>query len=199
MSMGFHPNRRQWLWAAGGLAVASAAATLGWQGLRKQQSNQQALDSFWALELATPDEEARTIALAPLRGRPLLVNFWATWCPPCVRELPLLNALAQEQAQAQAQAQEQASLTAGAIPALQILGIAVDQAPKVRQWLQRQPLAYPVLMAGAGGMAISRSLGNVQGGLPFSLLLDAQGQVRQRRIGEFSPEVLQRWMATIAT
>ncbi|MBS7348968.1 MAG: redoxin domain-containing protein [Comamonas sp.] len=189
MSMGFHPNRRQWLWAAGGLAVASAAATLGWQGLRKQQSNQQALDSFWALELATPDEEARTIALAPLRGRPLLVNFWATWCPPCVRELPLLNALAQEQA----------SLTAGATPALQILGIAVDQAPKVRQWLQRQPLAYPVLMAGAGGMAISRSLGNVQGGLPFSLLLDAQGQVRQRRIGEFSPEVLQRWMATIAT
>ncbi len=181
-------NRRQWLWTAGGLAVVGGMAALGWHGLRNQQDNQQALDNFWALELSTPEEQPSTIALAQFRGRPLLVNFWATWCPPCVRELPLLNALAQEQA---AQA-------AGTAPALQVLGIAADQAPKVRQWLQRQPLSYPVLMAGPGGIGITRSLGNLQGGLPFSLLLDARGAVLERRIGEFSPEILQRWITTIA-
>src|SRR5690606_5723408 len=112
------------------------------------------------------------------RGKPVLVNFWATWCPPCVRELPLLNRFAQ------AQARE---------GGVQVVGIAVDQVEPVRKWLARQPLDFPVVLAGAGGVTLTRSLGNSNGGLPFTILFDAEGKVQQRKIGELSEQDLANW------
>ena len=119
------------------------------------------------------------------QGRPLLVNFWATWCPPCVKEPPLLDQLAQTQAQAGGQG-------------LRVLGIAADKAANVTRWLQRQPLSFPVVIAETGGVALTRPLGNSNGGLPFSLLFDGAGQLKQRRIGAFTEEILQRWTAAVA-
>ena len=162
------------------MALAAGTGVWAWQRWGTQWAQQQdaAEQAFWALQL--PGLDGQMQALRQYQGRPVLVNFWATWCPPCVRELPLLDALARQH------------------PQVQVLGIAVDQAAHVRAWLQRRPLGYPVLLAETGGVGLTRQLGNLSGGLPFSLLLGGQGQVLQRRIGEFSAEMLQSWMASIA-
>lgn len=174
----FSSQRRRWL--AGGVALAAAAggAWVAWNEVPALSGNDAAVQAFWDLQLTQPD--GTTLVLASLRGKPLLVNFWATWCPPCVRELPLINRFAQSQ-------------TARGDSAIQVLGIAVDQAAAVNKWLARQPLDFPVVLAGAGGVTLTRSLGNINGGLPFTLMLDSQGKVQQRKIGEISQQDLSLW------
>ena len=176
-------SRRRWLMGGVGLAAAAGGAWLAWQQMQGATSNDAAIEAFWGLELTQAD--GQVLALSSLKGRPLLVNFWATWCPPCVRELPLINDFTQAQA-------------AHGAHGIQVLGIAVDQAAAVSKWLARQPLSFTVALAGAGGVTLTRSLGNIQGGLPFTILFDAQGQVQQRKIGELSAQDLQQWAASAA-
>lgn len=171
-------ERRRWLAGGVALAAAAAGAWVAWEQTRDMSTNDEALQAFWDLQLMQPD--GRQMALSSLRGKPVLVNFWATWCPPCVREMPLLNQFAQSQA-------------ARGMHAVQVLGIAVDQAANVNRWIARQPLAFPVVLAGAGGVSMTRTLGNISGGLPFTILFDAQGQVQQRKIGELSEQDLAQW------
>ena len=171
-------ERRRWLAGGVALAAAAAGAWVAWEQTLDMSTNDEALQAFWDLQLMQPD--GRQMALSSLRGKPVLVNFWATWCPPCVREMPLLNQFAQNQA-------------ARGAHAVQVLGIAVDQAANVNRWIARQPLAFPVVLADAGGVSMTRTLGNISGGLPFTILFDAQGQVQQRKIGELSEQDLAQW------
>lgn len=180
-------SRRHWLLAAGGVAVTAGVGIgigigiVGRQRVRPNADLQAALDAFWAQQWPTTTGEM--LALGQFRGgQPLLVNFWATWCPPCVKELPLLERFAQAQGHRGSQG-------------VRVLGIAADKATSVTRWLQRHPLGYPVVIAETGGVAVTRTLGNSSGGLPFSLLFDTSGQLRQRRVGAFSEEILQRWAA----
>lgn len=171
-------ERRRWLAGGVALAAAAAGAWVAWEQTRDMSTNDEALQAFWDLRLMQPD--GGQMALSSLRGKPVLVNFWATWCPPCVREMPLINQFAQSQA-------------ARGAHAVQVLGIAVDQAANVNRWIARQPLVFPVVLAGAGGVSMTRTLGNISGGLPFTILFDAQGQVQQRKIGELSEQDLVQW------
>ena len=115
------------------------------------------------------------------KGQVAVVEFWATWCPPCVEELPLLNRFYGER---RAQG-------------WQVLGVAVDQPPAVRKFLEKLPLAYPVAIATSGGMQLGRSLGNLQGGLPFTVVFGAEGRIRHRKIGQVQAEDLSRWADTV--
>jgi len=146
-----------------------------WLRLRPTGSDAAAEQAFWASRFEGPD--GSLVEPARWRGQPLLVNFWATWCPPCVEELPLLNAFQREQAGR----------------GWQVLGLAVDQPAAVRQFLQRLPLAFPVGMAGLAGAELSRTLGNAGGGLPYSLLWSRRGSVLERKLGQLSPSDLARW------
>jgi thiol-disulfide isomerase/thioredoxin len=123
------------------------------------------------------DIEGRTISSADLRGKVVLVNFWATWCPPCVEELPLLDYFFQENRDKN----------------IQVVGLAVDQPSKVRDWLQATPLHFPVGMAGMGGTELSKSLGNLAGSLPFTAVFSATGELLHRKIGQVLPEELALW------
>ena len=76
---------------------------------------------------------------------------------------------------------------------LQVLGLAVDKPEAVLRFLQRQPVRFPIAIATQGGLELTRTLGNLQGGLPFTVLFDAKGQVQQRKIGELSSEDLTNW------
>ena len=137
--------------------------------------------------LATPKPVAPDVAFttlqgqsfrtADLRGQVVLVNFWATWCPPCRTELPMLSEFAAKQ---------------GA-KGIQVVGLAVDKSEAVQRFLQRQPVQFPVGIAMQGGLGLTRTLGNLQGGLPFTVFFDSQGQVRLRKIGELSGEDLANW------
>lgn len=168
-------NRRQ-LWMAGvGVAAMAAGAGVAWWRLRPGPSLDGAETAFWGS--AFPGVKGETLAMSPLRGRPLLVNFWATWCPPCVDELPLINRFHREQASR----------------GWQVLGLAVDQAAPVARFLSHTPLDFPVALAGFAGTELSRSLGNVSGALPFSVVFGADGSVLHRKLGKVSPEELALW------
>lgn len=133
-------------------------------------------DTFWSQQFDTPD--GVNMRMDSFSGRPLLVNFWATWCPPCIEELPLLDSFYQ----------------ANKAKGWQVLGLAIDQPGVVRSWLLRMPLSFPVAMAGFSGTELSKSLGNNAGALPFTVVFDAVGRLAQRKIGQVKPEDLARWV-----
>jgi hypothetical protein len=172
------PERRRAL-LVGGVAAAAAVAGAGvaWWRLRPSGASGDRADALWALTLDTP--AGAELALSSLRGRPLLVNFWATWCPPCVEEMPLLDRFYRE----------------NSASGWNVLGLAIDQPSSVRQFLSRTPVSFPIGMAGLQGTELGRALGNQAGGLPFTVVIDARGLIRQRKMGQVTPAELDRWKA----
>ena len=172
-------NRRNMLYAGAGVAAGLAGAGAWWAG-RSEQAQAQApagaAQAFWDMTFDSPD--GKPIAMRSFQGKLLLVNFWATWCPPCVEELPLLDFFYQENKGKN----------------LQIVGLAVDQPSAVRAWLQTRPLNFPVGMAGLGGTDLSKSLGNLAGSLPFTAVYNPAGKLVHRKTGKVLPEELVQWI-----
>lgn len=166
---------RRAIMAAVALGAAGAGAWWGTRRLQLAPAAESAPD-FWQSSLPSPDGRAQ--ALSAFQGRPAIVNFWATWCPPCVEELPLL---------ARFHAQQAAN-------GVQVLGLAVDKVEPVQRFLAKMPLGFPVLMAGMEGVELSRKLGNTAGGLPFSVLFGRDGRVRARKLGQLQPADLTDWV-----
>ncbi len=133
-------------------------------------------EGFWTSQFEMP--QGGTVSMGALRGRPLLVNFWATWCAPCVEELPLINDFYR---------QNKAN-------GWQVVGLAVDKLAPVQAFLQKMPLDFPVGMAGLAGAELSRGMGNLVGGLPFSVVLGSDGMVLQRKMGRLVPDDLANWL-----
>ena len=173
------PARRRWLYAGVALAATGGGAVMAWRHLQPHAQEPGPEADLWGQSFASLD--GAPLAMAAFRGRPLLLNFWATWCPPCIEELPLLNRFYGER---RAQG-------------WQVLGVAVDQPPAVRKFLEKLPLAYPVAIATSGGMQLGRALGNLQGGLPFTVVFGAEGRIRHRKIGQVQAEDLSRWADTV--
>lgn len=167
-----------------GVAVAAASAGLGWalhRQINRPDDESAAPDparpaDVWSLRFARPG--GGELALADLRGRPLLLNFWATWCPPCVEEMPLLDRFQREQA----------------ATGWQVVGLAVDSAAPVVEFLAKHPMSFAIGMAGMEGTALTRALGNTQGALPFSVIFDAKGHAVDRKLGAVSQDDLRRWV-----
>lgn len=168
-------SRRSWLTAAGVVLTAGGATGV----MRRTPDVKAALTpaelAFWQQKFNQVD--GSPLATAGFRGKPLVLNFWATWCPPCLAELPLLKAFYAENAS----------------KGWQVLGLAVDQVAPVKRFLARSPLVFPVAMAGFEGTDLSRSLGNVSGGLPFTVVFGPAGDVLHRKIGQLTPKDLAAW------
>jgi thiol-disulfide isomerase/thioredoxin len=154
------------------LAAAGAGALFSARRLALDEPDTTGL---WDRSFPAPDGSA--LALATLRGRPLLVNFWATWCPPCVEELPLLSSFYNE----------------NKANGWQLIGLAVDKPEPVARFLAKSPVSFPVALAGLEGVELTRALGNAAGGLPFSVLFDATGQLRDRKLGQLHARDLAAW------
>ena len=97
------------------------------------------------------------------RGKILVVNFWATWCAPCVKEMPALSAL-------------QTELTGKKI---QIVGVGIDSAANIQQFLTKYKITYPLMVAGMGGAKTTRAFGNQTGGLPFTVVIGRRGEIHK--------------------
>jgi thiol-disulfide isomerase/thioredoxin len=165
--------RRRALMAGVAAAALAAGAGVAWWRLRPREVD--AADALWPLSFQTP--QGTSLAMASLKGKPLLVNFWATWCPPCVEELPLLDRFYREQA----------------AKGWQVVGLAIDQPSAVRRFLTATPVSFPIGLAGLNGTELTKTLGDDAGGLPFSVLVMPDGRLRERRMGRLSPADLKAW------
>ena len=130
------------------------------------------LDQLAQKKFPAPDGSA--LDLAALKGKPVVINFWATWCPPCIREMPDLAALAREMG-------DQAAF----------LGIAADTDGNVKKFTEKNPgIDFPLVLAGYNALNLSRQWGNERGGLPFTVVLDAKGQIQWRHSGTVDVDAL---------
>ena len=172
-------KRRGWL--IGGAGAAAVAAGLGWRSFsesRRETHLHATTGGLWHRSFDRPG--GGQLAMTSLRGQPLVLNFWATWCPPCIREMPEIDRFQRE----------------FAARGWQVLGLAIDRLQPVREFLARTPVGYTIAMAGFDGTELTRRLGNVSGGLPFTVVFDRAGLVAHRKLGETSYDELARWAAT---
>ena len=159
-----NPQRRKWLLVGAGGAAAALGLGLSWRRHAPKELSAPA-QAFWSGGFEQP--AGGTLAAASLRGKPLLLNFWATWCAPCVKEMPELDQFRRE---------HQGT-------GWEVLGLAVDAPTPVREFLRQRPVSFPIGLAGLTGTDLARTLGNISGGLPFSVAFDAAGEVVWRKLG----------------
>lgn len=167
--------RRGLLLGAAALATAAGLGLAWWQTRGTGPTGQQPFAGFWDLRWDTP--QGTSVALQDLRGKPLLINFWATWCPPCIEELPLINDF----------------YLKNKANGWQVLALAIDSPSNVQGFLKKMPLEFTVGLAGTNGSEVGRELGNPSGSLPFSVALDVAGTIAQRKLGRLKAEDLAAW------
>ena len=129
-----------------------------------------------AIELPGLDGEPTSLASLQA-GRPMLVNVWASWCGPCIEEMPELQRFA----------------TAQGANGVQVVGIALDEVANVRDFLSKVQVSYPILIDAAGPADAGVRLGNPKGVLPYSILVSADGILLKQRIGPFVHGEIDAW------
>lgn len=160
--------------AAVALAAAGAGSAVGPWLLRRTSGDARALAAARFNDLV-----GGTRSVAEWRGKVVVLNFWATWCAPCREEIPMLIAARERYAGS----------------GVEILGIAIDTAAKVAEYVAQMKIPYPILLASADGLELMRTLGNQASGLPFTVLVDRAGQPVGRKLGALRREDLDSMLA----
>lgn len=114
------------------------------------------------------DAAGKAQALSMYKGKALVVNFWAPWCAPCVKEMPELSAFAGEAAKKN----------------IGVIGIGVDSPANIAQFASKVKVTYPLYVAGMSGTDLSRGFGNKSGSLPYTVLIGADGKVKKTYLGQ---------------
>ena len=173
-------KRRSWVLGGAAIAAGAAGAGLSWQKLQPTGDSGGRLGpEFWSHRFERP--EGGELALDSLRNAPLLLNFWATWCPPRVKEMPLLDGFYR---------QHQAA-------GWRVVGLAIDSPTPVREFLAKRPVGFPIGLAGLAGTDLGRTLGNANGSLPFTVVVGRDGTVIERKLGALDAADLARWEAAV--
>jgi thiol-disulfide isomerase/thioredoxin len=175
-------ERRQW-------AIIAVAAGLGlavgtYLGLSRAPVSsgpaQSAIDALYATTL--PDLETRPQRMAQWKDRVLIVNFWATWCPPCREEIPGLI-----RTQSRSSSKN-----------VQIVGIALDTQEKVAEFAKSVGINYPVVIGGLDAISLTEMLGNKSGALPYTVFISPGGKRARTHLGLVSEAQVDRLIAEMA-
>lgn len=172
-------TRQNWLIA--GVAALALATGLGVATWLRQPGPAQPGVAEALLAAPMLDLQNRQQTLAQYRGKILVVNFWATWCPPCREEIPFFI---------EAQSKFDPN-------GLQFVGIALDNNEQVATFVQEYGVNYPVLIGGINESEILRKLGNPGGGLPFTLIYDRNGNLREKILGGLNKARLEQLLAPL--
>ncbi|MFM7485220.1 MAG: TlpA disulfide reductase family protein [Burkholderiaceae bacterium] len=124
------------------------------------------------MQISMKDSAGKQRKMSEWQGKVLVLNFWATWCPPCVSEMPELVALQNDFVSKN----------------VQVVGIGIDSPSNIREFAEKHQIIYPLLLGGLEGTELSKQFGNQSGGLPFTLLIGADGSVRKSYMGRLDME-----------
>jgi thiol-disulfide isomerase/thioredoxin len=159
-------------------AIAIASAAIGiyagsqrWNPAPPENSAAAAL-----FQHSLPDAQNTVHSLAQWQGKTLVVNFWATWCAPCVDEMPELSMLQKE----------------STAKNIQIIGIGIDSASNIKDFALKHQISYPLYVAGVSGTELARKFGNQAGGLPFTVLVSPTGEITKTYLGRLKMEELKK-------
>ena len=168
-------NRRQWIMIGGISLLALLAGVFSSQWISQTGlASDPSIKAFFANPWQTPD--GKPANSENWRGKVLVLNFWASWCPPCVEEMPALDRIAQEYASKN----------------VLIVGIGIDSPSNIREFLQKTPVSYPIVLGGLEGSNLSKQMGNTQGALPYTVVINSKGKSIYTKLGKISEEELKK-------
>jgi peroxiredoxin len=166
---------RTWLVAAVALTALVAGLLVAIQRYSPNAPGASA-EAFFTHVFKDLDGEPR--AMAEWQGQWVVVNFWATWCPPCVEEMPDLQRVHDDYR------------GRGVV----VVGLGIDNPSALKRFRDEHKLTLPLYAAGAAGSELGKALGNAAGALPYTLLIDRKGRIVRARLGQIQPAELRRWL-----
>ena len=164
------------------LVLGGIALLAGTIGLRLGESGKDAetmtatSSSLRILDLVLNDLKGQPQAFSQWRGKLLIVNYWATWCIPCREEMPGFSRLQDKYHD----------------KGVQFVGISIDNAAKIAEFVKLTPVSYPLLIGDIGVMESSAALGNTRQALPFTAVFDRQGRLVSTKLGRLPEAILER-------
>jgi len=168
-------RRRHLLLISAGLAALGGGLALA---LYRTSTDDRAAAVARMFAMVLDDPSGKQQPLEQWKDKWLVLNFWATWCAPCVEEMPTLQQVARDYADR------------GVV----VVGLGIDRAEAIRRFKTQLNLDLPLLVAGATGSELARELGNPSGALPYTVLISPRGTVVQTRLGLVRPELLRSWL-----
>lgn len=171
---------------AGGISIGAAVFGERWVGRPHSSPQRPAVSPAQIQSLPDfrlPDLSGREISSNAWAGKTLVLNYWASWCPPCLREMPMMIRT-QEALQGRG---------------VQFVGVALDREQDVQSFVAEYPLNYPVLIGNPESVELSRRLGNRLQGLPFTVIFDSKGRRVFSRTGEISEQELMAELNAVLT
>jgi len=168
-------NRRQWIMISGISLLALLAGVFSSQWISQTGlASDPSIKAFFANSWQTPD--GKSANSENWRQKILIVNFWASWCPPCVEEMPTLDKIAQDYASKN----------------VLIVGIGIDSPSNIREFLEKTPVSYPIVIGGLEGSNLAKQMGNTQGALPYTVIINQKGKSIFTKLGKISEEELRK-------
>jgi thiol-disulfide isomerase/thioredoxin len=156
--------------------VLAGAFVYGWHVFSQRRDAAAEVAQLFAADFVDADGQPQ--AMNRWRGRLLVVNFWATWCVPCVEEMPELQHIQDDYAARN----------------VVVLGIGTDDLAKVQAFRRQYALHLPLLAAGFDGIELARELGDDDGVLPYTVVISPEGQLLRQHVGRLSAQQLRSWL-----
>jgi len=173
-------NRRQ-IGIITGMSLVGLAAgliTASWI-YRDGTASEESVAALLANPWTKPDNTV--VNTAEWQNRVLVVNFWASWCPPCVEEMPALDKIQGEYDPKN----------------MLIVGIGIESPSNIRQFIETTIISYPIVLGGLGGNEINKMLGNPSGALPFTVVINSKGEIKSRKLGKISEDELRKMIKDV--
>lgn len=170
-------NRTRAVWVLVVVALAALFAGL-WLAIQRYSPNASGASAEPFFSQTFKDLDGRSQAMTQWEGQLIVVNFWATWCPPCVEEMPDLQRIHDEYRR----------------QGVAVVGLGIDSPSALRRFRDDHKLALPLYAAGAAGSELGKALGNASGALPYTLLIDRKGRIVRTHLGQIRPAELRRWL-----
>lgn len=175
--------------AGRGLTAALLIAVAGfgvfaWKQVERAATPEAAIPEMGLVQLQAtrlPDASGKPQALADWKGKVLVVNFWATWCPPCRKEMPAFSRIHAKMAD----------------KGVQFVGIGIDSPSAIKEFALQTPVSYPLLIGGSEGLELIRTLGNPTGALPYTIVLGRDGQPALSRLGMIEEAELEKLLTPL--